>query len=468
MLDIDNETSSAAAEEAQMTMDKITLQIDAFRKVLFDLTSSNREKEKTTTKISFSDLPMFQLKSQETYWPNHIKYSSVEHFLNTFEKVIAASGNNIEDVWCQYICLTLPYDYDSWLETDLKQCKTWSEAHKLFVSRFGNLKAQDDAIRRLYNCFMRRDETVISYTARFIKTMHEAGRDKTDTTLADKYRTSLLPRFQESILTIMESRHDADYPWTVEEIATVAKKVFGSYSNDDHLSASGVKRRNVENDVQEKKKTHRDVVAVSGSRFFCPKHGGDKANHNAKDCYSGQRTLHHTFFGDKNVPRRATERNTVTIPCRYCKKPFSRGHTCDEYRQAKAKQNQNQNHTVLSMTASTEHSCKEQDEDDVMINAAAAEQLAVEQAIQEFSLDCKINETSKDPFRLLTPLILEGKNEEVKVIGKIDTGADISCINLHTYLNKLHLSSIHKVKGRLQFLNNTRERIELTLPIQVR
>ena len=69
---------------------------------------------------------------------------------------------------------------------------------------------------------------------------------------------------------------------------------------------------------------------------------------------------------------------------------------------------------------------------------------------------------------MLTPLILEGKNEEVKVIGKIDTGADISCINLHTYLNKLQLSSIHKVKGRLHFLNNTCERNGLTVPIKIR
>ncbi|KAI8366176.1 hypothetical protein BD560DRAFT_436291 [Blakeslea trispora] len=343
------ETSGAVAEEAQMTMDKITLQIDALRKVLFNLTSSDREKEKAT-KINFSDLPLFQLKSQETYWPNHMKYASVEHFLKTFVKVIVASGNNIEDVWCRYICLTLPYDYDSWLETDLKQGKTWKDAQKLFVSRFGNLKAQDDAIRRLYNCFMRRDETIIAYTARFIKTMHEAGRDQTDTTLANK--------------------HDADYIWTVEEIATVAKKVFGSYPNDEHVFPA------------EKKKTHRDFAAA-GSRFFCPKHGGDKANHHARDCYSSRRPTHHTFLGDKNVPRRAADTNVKTTPCFYCKKPYNYVHTCNEYRQAKAKQNKNQTRNVLSMIASNDHSCKEQDEDEVMMNAAAAEELAVEQAIQD-------------------------------------------------------------------------------------
>ncbi|OBZ81695.1 hypothetical protein A0J61_10256, partial [Choanephora cucurbitarum] len=124
VIDIADETSTATAEEAQVKTDKITFQIDALGNVLYDLTSTEKEREKIVTKINFSDLPMFQLKSQETYWPNHMKYSSVEQFLKTLEKVIAASGNNIEEVWCRYICLTLPYDHDSWLETDLKRCKT--------------------------------------------------------------------------------------------------------------------------------------------------------------------------------------------------------------------------------------------------------------------------------------------------------------------------------------------------------
>ena len=60
VIDIADETSTATAEEAQVKTDKITFQIDALGNVLYDLTSTEKEREKTVTKINFSDLPMFK------------------------------------------------------------------------------------------------------------------------------------------------------------------------------------------------------------------------------------------------------------------------------------------------------------------------------------------------------------------------------------------------------------------------
>ena len=98
----------------------------------------------------------------------------------------------------------------------------------------------------------------------------------------------------------------------------------------------------------------------------------------------------------------------------------------------------------------------------------------VEEAMEEDSLRCKypINEERNNPFKLITPIILNNR----KLIAKIDTGSSMTCINKYildsTFDNTI---KINKVKGSLNFLSRDKnnkdikaQRIGMTEPMTIK
>jgi hypothetical protein len=63
----------------------------------------------------------------------------------------------------------------------------------------------------------------------------------------------------------------------------------------------------------------------------------------------------------------------------------------------------------------------------------------------------------------LTPILIEGK----KIIGKIDTGSDTTCISKICLNNKLNIDKVNSVNGSLNFLSsdNNCKRIGQTDPL---
>jgi hypothetical protein len=185
---------------------------------------------------------------------------------------------------------------------------------------------------------MKTTESINGYTARFGSLVTDAGRPPTEPHFAEKYRTILLTRFQEGILVVMQSGQPANYPWTIEEIASIAKKLYGEaapMSNNNkreiiiepedvvmHSVSAPVKRRNI-------------------GQVGYPRHGGANASsHDAKDCFAdGSGSSKPTTFinNSKNQVHRATgnDPSTTTYPCRYCGANWTKGHTCEAYYKAK-------------------------------------------------------------------------------------------------------------------------------------
>lgn len=416
-------------------------------------------------RISPSEVPRYQLVGQELYWPGSFVFSSVEHFLCTFENVIIASGNQLENVWKQYIVLAIPYNFNNWVRNDLLGCDTWVAARKLCLAHFGVKKNKDDALRRLYICAMKEGETLLAYTTRFVNLVCDAGYNKNDSQFAEKYRTSLLTRNQQLVRTLMESKNlGHGYNWSIEEIFEIAKTV---YEGDDELALKAEKRKGAGSGNSASSYTSLSRKRSTGSGLGCPRHGGDTATHTDAECRSIKKSV---MLGSNNKASRATGGQVSTSGassagsaarsnnCYYCNRAWSFGHKCEEYRLAKNKGRTDvQVHTVRKIA----------DEDDSM-----SEGNAIAQVMQDAAFQCKstICNERYNPFQLLTPIILEGKNgERVKLTGKIDSGSQVSCIDREVFLNKLNFSSLNikSVDGSLLFISNKTKRIGVTEAIKL-
>jgi transposase InsO family protein len=441
------------------------------------------------------DLPKFQLAGDTVYYPGETVYNSVEHFLRTFEKTLISTGNDVERTWKQYIQGTLAMDYDVWMKGDLLVQDTWETARKVFLDTFGGAQDKLDARRLVMNMRIRTNETINSFNLRFTRAASEAGYSKFDNTIADAFMYALPQAWQPAINTVLHSNGKNSTTWIVSDIAAAALNVYGqqvpgSLANENGLSRSkggfGAdmaspqgshninKGKRKAEDFYHHKRTTSPTSASTIDRFYCPRHGGKLSNHDERNCFSiakhasssssssgragsmtpsGSRPF--TFLGNNNAPLRANGNN----PCRFCKKPWFRGHSCQEYRQA-----MRANHPGPSVLAiRTDTLVSEEDEDK-----------KVKEAMEDLSYDCKFDDdkshNTRSTFNLMTPIYIEGR----RLVAKVDSGSDVACIN-KKILNK-DFSDIHinKVNGYLNFLalnnegkNSKAKRIGKTRPMTV-
>jgi hypothetical protein len=152
--------------------------------------------------------------------------------------------------------------------------------------------------------------------------------------------------------------------------------------------------------------------------------------------------------------------NKPKIKCKFgCGEWYSFGHKCnayynsDDYKQKRSREDK----VVLSInarTTTTNHI------EDAIMTDANNDDLATsawKRMSEDQSFDCKSKDSSNKrfahitngPLNFLTPLYIEGK----KLLGKVDTGSDVSIINknLLKFFNK---TNINKVNGTLNFLGS--------------
>ena len=224
-----------------------------------------------------------------------------------------------------------------------------------------------------------------------------------------------------------------------------------------------------------KRRQYQDIIKKS-KKIFCSKHGGPNDSHDEKDCYSKKKEgttfespLNRVYIdnntsfikpirlGNVNVPRKATENKT----CKFCGKLRDYNHRCQEFYDAKKKKHENNDKNVLMVNI---------DKEDVDMKDTETERLAEAMGgmVTPF-YDCKyFNENTSnldDPFRLITPIIIEG----IRLIGRIDTGSDVTCINKYI-LNKHKVfehTKIHKVDGYFNYLDTRKPRIGYTDPLTI-
>ena len=430
-------------------------------------------------RLNRQDLPKFQLKSSNNkYFPKEEAYESVNHFLRSFEKVISSSGEEIEGIWKRYIPLTLHFDLDTWLKNELLLCESWSGAVALFNKKFGNnavIKLQSR--RQVFNAAMKIGETTDEYTARFNKAATEAGYKADNLTIGDAFLMGFPLDWQTQINTLLHCTYTDREHWRVEEIYTAAINIFNTQTCP--LTFVGKSRNTAASTSASSNSTSNPAKRfkpnVENTNFFCPNHGGTSARHNEKDCHVFKRSSsvptsassasmpsqspRTNFLGSKNVPHKATG-NTF---CTWCGKIWSFGHSCPEYHE----KNTGRNVRVLTIRSSGSSKKKSKGKKKADDNEKIFRENMEEDSYCEYKNN---TQTHKSDFKLITPLLLNN----IRVLGKVDPGADISFIN-KSILNK-DFKNIKNIKtmGYLNFLsvnedgtNCRTKRIGQTEPMEV-
>jgi hypothetical protein len=431
--------------------DKLIFKIDSITKHIETLQRSITKPTNSAYKLTSVDLPGFQLKHQKDLpFPNKPQFDSVAQFLRQFEKVIEAGGYNVVLVWKKFIPLSLSLDLDAWLTGDLLICETWDKAKELFQKKFGNSFAKVEARRTVFNMRMGYNESIKEYYLRFTKSTSEAGYNKEDTTLGDVFYNSLPASWQTQIGTVLISRGINEDNYTIDHIFDASNSIYGDKTPKDVPGTMVMtdgrqgyqeKRRYEQGETSghHKRRQVKDNKVVAVGSFFCSKHGGDKATHNEKDCFSNNNKP--KFLGNNNRPFKATNNTKNNFPCDYCGKQWFHGHKCQEFYDSKNKEKLG-NKKIFHIKRS-----EKQVDSDVIMEDNVKQVMAEEND----AYDCKyiIKETKEaDPFKLITPIILEG----IKLVAKIDTGSEISCINQYILNKHFNHIKINNCKGQLTFL----------------
>ena len=372
------------------------------------------------SRLSYRDIPSFQLAGSNIWKPGKDVFDSVEHFLGTFTKVLKAHDADLDKQWEKWLALAVHHDHDTWFETHLaNKGLTWQEAQKVFRKRFESIDRRLAMATEAYNMVMLPTESVLDFGVRFQKAVREGGLIDHEG-LAFRLLASLLPHIRENVQVAWHGRYGKELPKSYEDVLEVAQAV----------SVNKRGRHDGQEDQSSRPNNRRRFNPVSHSGLSSSSSASRASRHSPVGCaYHGPQAHHSTAECKRKSERpprdvHAKRQNN----CTYCDKQYFPGHRCQEYRDAKAKQH----------TAPTTNS-KPRTGESFRLNALTAIPTAHpgEEAIGDLTetMD-ELNFTSSGKAHksaptkqtlnsIFTPILIQGE----RLSGLLDTGGEISAIN---------------------------------------
>ncbi|CAO0795192.1 unnamed protein product [Mucor circinelloides] len=346
--DVYSQEDRLAADEISEAIEWLTKQVNAITKRV----------DSKARPVNLNEIPRFQVVGQAKHWPDHPRFSTVDHFFSSFENVIRASGNEVNLVWKRYIPVSLPFDFDSWTKNDLLVCNDWEQAKALFRKHFGAPINAEESMAKLFSMRMKNGDTLQDYTNKFMKHVKDCDFPPNSNMLAKFYQFTLLRRNQQMMVNQMSIKHDSKHKWTINEIYECVLPLFlvdEQNRGDDHFDGEVKgKRKGGSGDAGTRAK-----MARTSTGYFCARHGGENATHNTAECRSRLKS-----FGSENKPNRATtaavapgrtSSSSSNSLCNYCHKPRAYGHKCQEFYDWKRERESRKNinvHTVQAISES--------------------------------------------------------------------------------------------------------------------
>jgi hypothetical protein len=130
------------------------------------------------SKISFKDVPLFQIKGLYVYDKNQRIFDTVGDFLNTFEKILNAENVNLNQDWCKWLNCSINQEHQAWFDQNLlSKNLLWKEAKSIFEARFESMVYKLFMGVKAVTMEMNKGESVIAFGERLLKAMHEGEVD---------------------------------------------------------------------------------------------------------------------------------------------------------------------------------------------------------------------------------------------------------------------------------------------------
>ena len=421
------------------------------------------------------DLPKFQLASSAVKaFPNEEVFESVDHYLRTFESILNSSSLDLEAQWAKLLPLCMPNGDRAWVDKTLLKCGSWAEAKQVFSRRFGSAVITRRNTDLVFTMTMSSSESIMDYSCRFQQAVYNAGLQLDDPRVADRFMASLILPVQTAVrITLV--REQGTESWTVDRITQVARDVLGDdnrfYAHATSLLPGGVQDSSVYENRRERRGYQGSSRGTSsgrsgqhgfkrgennhgvGKKFHCDQHGPNDS-HGSKDCQ---------FLKFK--------RARAEGKCVKCGKPYERGHAevCGQRRPPGVGPSPTVLNPEVFAASVVPAAVKASPEE----NKAEETESVVDQdqLMSELAFQCKLPSANAERvetnfFALLTPLLICVESKCVKVIGKVDTGSQISCISLRFLINVLKIKKVRKVEGYLKFLSKSVKRVAMTFPLK--
>ncbi|KAG1168619.1 hypothetical protein G6F70_009027 [Rhizopus microsporus] len=343
------------------------------------------------------DLPALQLKGESVWRKRCESFDSAYDFCNTFENVLRAHGLALNSNWERLLPLCMNAEQVSWCrEALVDKNLQWKQVRPMILNHFDTPYRKFLLMVELSDMKQDLHESNREYANRYQKLRREAGMQD-NTHLAVMFFASLKPNVKSMMQVALSSHFGTTLPTSINQIVDLVLA-----SGEDSLFSSKSPYKRARNSYVE--------VASRGINTSKVSSGTSKVS------------------SSKSPSTLAHKRTLVNKPCMYCDKPWTKGHKCQEFLDAKNLGN-------ISKTSRMAIRTVNEPNEEEHINGQ----------LNRMALDCK----SKKDKELIITRDFKGTNDNSitfpilvnnrKAMTILDTGANFSSVN-KTYCLKNNIS----------------------------
>ena len=449
--------------------------------------SNNKATKKVNTKTvnakikTIANIPLFQLEKDKVEFKtkNKIDYENVEDFLSTFEAILKINKVDLDKEWKDYITesflLSQNDKHSRFYKTQLlntKEGTTWKVAKKIIMERYSDPTNVNKDLEQIVEMEQSKIESVRDFIDRYIEARSKIPNSMkwpTNTLDVVTFMGKILPITREGIKRCLEKDHSGKdngttcYPNNLEDLFTYIRRNVNEIQDHTILILQNEKRK-------------REMRNEGEPKRFKPNH----ANSNNND-------------------KRHYQQNNKEI-CKFCKKvehSFEHMIKCADYLASdtyqdylKKKRNQREQVQVLYIDEITNKSNKF----DISNNRAMHNEIQedIENIFPELenqldilnhknlnknndkndknNIECLIIDSSLENVHKESPYSLAITVNNEKLVGTLDTGAEISLINkAYKFEDPSIFEKINPTKGQLIFAvkGSTAQRIGQTKKLEI-
>ncbi|KAG0861934.1 hypothetical protein G6F16_012914 [Rhizopus arrhizus] len=254
-----------------------------------------------------NDLPVLQLRGEALWKKKADPFDSAYDFCNTFETVLHAHGLSLNSNWERLLPLCMNPEQVSWSREALMNKRyTWKEVRPIVLDHFDTPYRKFLLMVEVGSMRQAPYESNREYSNRFQKMRREAGMED-GTQLAVTYFASLKPSVKTVAQVAISSHLGAKLPSSINQIIDLVLA-----SGED--SAFSIKNPHKRNRASEEEQVSRTSFVKTS-----------KASPGASKVMNGIKSNNISTNKGTGKPK----------PCMYCGKEWSKGHRCEEFKEAK-------------------------------------------------------------------------------------------------------------------------------------
>ncbi|KAG2210684.1 hypothetical protein INT45_002557, partial [Circinella minor] len=343
-------------------------------------------------------LPFLQLRTDTVIWRKNAEvFDSVYDFCMQFKTVLEAHGLSLDESWERLLPMAMNKEDRSWFVEALKNKKlNWSQAENKLMDHFDTPYRKFLMMVKVWKLKQSVGEPVREYAAKFQKLRRQAGLED-GLPLVLSFWCSLLETVRKQSSVALSSRYGTQLPDNVESIIGIV--IAATNDSDIYLMDSSGESKDNERSL--KRRSNYQGTA-------------------SKDSYESNKAP-----------------STVNN-CKFCNKPWYRGHRCEEFLQRKKQR--------ISRMAKRNHGHNTQD------NLNSDDEDENEKRLLALSLACKSSPKKDSVTRdfknkqtndIIFPILI---NNSIRTYSLLDTGASISSVDYNFCLtHKININFIKHI-----------------------